>query len=181
MRGVVSGLTAIILAVACGVMVPAGPSLAEVNCSSLDLQVELPGMPEYCDTGDSRGVGWTATWEEVSVTGNTVMALIHSSRAGHRTYIMRESVRELLDRDAWFAESREWSEAYKIGDYQVQNFDGAWTSNGAFWSCAGFVYYARRVTGSTGYRNQVIGAYCVPERQEVDEEDLTRLIDSIRY
>lgn len=40
---------------------------------------------------------------------------------------------------------------------------------------------AGRVAGSTGYRNRVLGAYCVPERQQVDEETLSRLIGSIRY
>ena len=105
MRGVFCCFRAAILSVAFGVLLPTMPSLAEVSCSSLDLQLDLPGMPKFCDAGKDRGrnagsegaVGWTASWESVSVTGNTVSVLVSFVRAGNRTYIEQQSVRDLVD------------------------------------------------------------------------------------
>lgn len=44
MCGVLRCLAAAILSMCFGVLLPAMPVQAEVNCSSLDLQIDLPGI-----------------------------------------------------------------------------------------------------------------------------------------
>jgi len=162
----------------------------EVSCDEIDLRFDAGGTSPRCEAGtdsgrnagSAGGTGWTSKYEVVVLDSGELSIIMQLDRAGRYTYLSRSELREDVDVEPWFTDSRDWGDPYKLEGYEVQEFEGTWEGTSDYWTCAGFARYSGYVAGGgAGYRDRLSGAYCVPAGQKLPPDELRKFLRSLRY
>lgn len=162
----------------------AAAALSAEECDQIDLRFKgLPGAPSArCDTGGLGGGGdqGSGTTETIQVIGSRFVLLVSHAAVGHRTYLGRLTVREMLRNSRAFASIDDWGEEAESGEFSVRRFNGKF-SDGARTACFGFARYSGHVARTTGYRHLINGFYCDIDESPPSDSRIGEVLGSLEY
>jgi hypothetical protein len=162
----------------------AATALSTEECDGFDLRFNgLSGAPAArCDTGGIGGGGdqGSGTTETIQVIGARFVLVASHAAVGHRTYLRRLTVKELLRNFSAFSSIDNWGEESENGDFSVHRFSGKFF-DGARTACFGFVRYSGHVPSTTGYRHLINGFYCDMDEVPPTDGRIAEVLGSLEY
>ncbi len=142
--------------------VEATAALSVGECAGMSIRVEdVPGaISTECGSRDIGGGGdqGTGSREVVQVLGPTFVFVVSHASVGHRTYLVRLGVRDVIQNHPVFETTDGWGDETNRGAFTVRRFDARLAGMQA--ACFGFTRFSGHVAGTTGYRHLISGYYC---------------------
>lgn len=175
-RAVLAGLVSAVVALALR------PAVSAQECDELDLRFKgLPGATVSCEVHGIGGDGdSSATSEMIQVFGSRFVLIVSHASAGHRTYLIRLTVKELMRNSRAFASIDEWGDEAESGEFYVRRFNGKFF-DGARTACFGFARYSGHVARTTGYRHLIRGFYCDIDEVAPTDGRISEVLGSLEY
>jgi hypothetical protein len=153
------------------------------ECNDFELRFKgLPGARVTCETGGIGGGGdrGSGMSETIQVFGSRFVFVASHASVGHRTYLVRLTVKELLGNSPAFSSIDEWGEEAKNGEFAVRRFKGKFF-DGARTACFGFARYSGHVPRTTGYRHLINGFYCDMDEVPPSDSRIGEVLSSLEY
>jgi hypothetical protein len=162
----------------------AAVTLSAEECDEFELRFKgLQGAPAAsCDTGGIGGGGdqGSGTTETIQVIGSRFVFVASHAEVGHRTYLRRLTVKEMLRNWRAFASIDDWGDEMESGEFSVRRFNGKF-SDGARTACFGFARYSGHVARTTGYRHLINGFYCDIDEVPPTDSRIGEVLGSLEY
>lgn len=154
------------------------------ECDGFELRFKgLPGASANCEAGGIGGGGGdrgSGTSETIQVFGSRFVFIASHASVGHRTYLIRLTVKELLRNSRAFSSIDEWGEESDNGNFSVHRFKGKFF-DGARTACFGFARYSGHVPRTTGYRHLINGFYCDMDEEPPTDGRIGEVLGSLEY
>jgi hypothetical protein len=162
----------------------AAAALSAEECDQFELRFKgLSGAPAAtCDAGGLGGGGdqGSGTTETIQVLGSRFVFLVSHASVGHRTYLTRLTVKEMLRNSRAFASIEDWGDEVESGEFSIRRFKGRF-SDGARTACFGFARYSGHVPRTTGYRHLINGFYCDMDESPPTDSRIGEVLGSLEY
>jgi hypothetical protein len=175
------------LLLAAGAVLPPIESQAGLSageCAGLSIQVE--DVPQAISTEcGSRNIGGggdqgSGKRDVVQVLGPAFVFVVSHASVGHRTYLVRLGVRDVILNYPVFEATDGWGDEVKRGAFTIRRFE-AKLAGGLEAACFGFTRFSGHVAGTTGYRHLISGYYCDFAGSPPTEARIDDILSRVRY